>query len=129
MAAPSTAPKKKKNRVHTDGIAHVQASFNNTIISITTLSGDVLTQWSAGRCGYKGSKKGTPFAAQLAAESAAKEVQNNYGMKRIEVEVIGPGAGRDSAIRALRSTLEITKLSDRTPLPHNGCRPPKERRV
>lgn len=113
-----------------EGVATIQATFNNTVISISNTSGDVLCQSSAGRCGFKGSRKSTPYAAQLAAESVAKFAIENFDMKRLIVEVSGPGAGRDSAIRALRNAgLEVTKLTDKTPIPHNGCRPRKKRRV
>lgn len=132
-AAPAvaTAPVKKKvKRKLSEGVAHIQASFNNTMVSITTPSGDILCQGSAGRSGFKGSRKGTPFAAQLAAETAAKKVIEEFSLKRVVVNVSGPGAGRDSAVRALRNSgLEIIRLVDMTPLPHNGCRPRKKRRV
>ncbi len=118
-----------KKRV-SEGLATIQASFNNTIITISNPSGDVLCQNSAGRCGFKGSRKGTPFAAQLASEAAAKDAFENFEMRRVAVEVKGPGAGRESAIRALRNAgLEVIRLTDVTPLPHNGCRPRKKRRV
>ncbi len=113
-----------------EGVAHIQATFNNTIVSISNSAGDVLCQNSAGRCGFKGSRKGTPYAAQLAAEAAAKYAIDNFDMKRVIIEVSGPGAGRDSAIRALRGAgLDIMSLVDTTALPHNGCRAPKKRRV
>lgn len=129
--APVAAPVKKKiKRKLSEGVAHIQASFNNTMISISTPSGDVLCQGSAGRSGFKGSRKGTPFAAQLAAETVAKKVIEEFSLRRVVVNVSGPGAGRDSAVRALRNSgLEIIRLVDMTPLPHNGCRPRKKRRV
>lgn len=130
--APAATPaaKKKSKRKISEGVVHVQASFNNTMVSITTPSGDVLCQGSAGRSGFKGSRKGTPFAAQLAAETVAKKAIEEFALKRVVIHVSGPGAGRDSAVRALRnSRLEIIRLVDRTCLPHNGCRPRKKRRV
>lgn len=108
----------------------INATFNNTVISITTPSGDVLCQSSSGRVGFKGSRKGTPFAAQVAAESVAREVREKYKMECVEVLVKGPGAGRDPAIRAIHNAgLTVKRLADVTPLPHNGCRPSKRRRV
>ena len=124
----STA-KKRDRRVGTNGVAHVQASFNNTIVTITDMDGHVVTWASAGKVGFKGSRKSTPFAAQVAAEACAREAQN-LGMKRVEVWVKGPGAGREAAIRSLQAAgLEISAIKDVTPIPHNGCRPPKRRRV
>ena len=121
--------KKRDRRVSTNGVAHVQASFNNTIVSITDTDGNVITWASAGKVGFKGSRKSTPFAAQVAAESSAREALN-LGMKRVEVWVKGPGAGREAAIRSLQAAgLEISAIKDVTPIPHNGCRPPKRRRV
>ena len=121
--------KKKKEKVEPTGVAHVKASFNNTIITITDNYGNVISWASAGRAGFKGSRKNTPFAAQIAAESAAKEAMD-LGLVRVEVQVKGPGAGRDAAVRSLQASgLEITLIKDVTPLPHNGCRPPKKRRV
>ena|SRR3990167_5806356 len=121
---------KRRFRKVTEGIAHVQATFNNTKISISDPQGNVLCFRSAGASGFKGSRKGTPYAAQLPAEELGKIVIENFGMKRVAIQVRGPGAGRDSAIRGLRSAgLEITSLEDRTRLPHNGCRPRKKRRV
>ena len=121
--------KKRDRKVGTNGVAHVQASFNNTIITITDTDGNVITWASAGKAGFKGSRKSTPFAAQVAAEAAAREALN-LGMKRLEVWVKGPGAGRESAIRALAASgLDIKSIKDVTPIPHNGCRPPKRRRV
>ena len=124
----STA-KKRDRRVGANGVAHVQASFNNTIVTITDMDGHVVTWASAGKVGFKGSRKSTPFAAQVAAEACAREAQN-LGMKRVEVWVKGPGAGREAAIRSLQAAgLEISAIKDVTPIPHNGCRPPKRRRV
>jgi small subunit ribosomal protein S11 len=121
--------KKRDRRVSTNGVAHVQASFNNTIVTITDTDGNVVTWASAGKVGFKGSRKSTPFAAQVAAEACAREAQN-LGMKRVEVWVKGPGAGREAAIRSLQAAgLEISAIKDVTPIPHNGCRPPKRRRV
>jgi small subunit ribosomal protein S11 len=121
--------KKRERKVSVNGIAHVQASFNNTIVTITDMDGAVITWASAGKVGFKGSRKSTPFAAQVAAESSAREALN-VGMKRVEVWVKGPGAGREAAIRSLQAAgLEISAIKDVTPIPHNGCRPPKRRRV
>jgi small subunit ribosomal protein S11 len=122
-------PKKRDRKVSTNGIAHVQASFNNTIVTISDMDGNVITWASAGKVGFKGSRKSTPFAAQVAAEASAREALN-AGMKRVEVWVKGPGAGREAAIRSLQAAgLEISAIKDVTPIPHNGCRPPKRRRV
>ncbi|MCX6196774.1 MAG: hypothetical protein RL528_251 [Bacteroidota bacterium] len=122
--------KKKKNvKIDAAGEAHIQASFNNIIISLTNNSGQVISWSSAGKMGFKGSKKNTPYAAQIAAEDAAKEA-HDFGLRRVKVYVKGPGAGRESAIRSLNNTgIEVTEIIDVTPLPHNGCRPPKRRRV
>jgi small subunit ribosomal protein S11 len=121
--------KKRDRKVPVTGVAHVQASFNNTIVTITDGDGNVVTWASAGKVGFKGSRKSTPFAAQVAAESSAREAMN-LGMKRVEVWVKGPGAGREAAIRSLQAAgLEISAIKDVTPIPHNGCRPPKRRRV
>jgi small subunit ribosomal protein S11 len=121
--------KKRDKRVGVNGVAHVHASFNNTIVTITDTDGNVLSWASAGKVGFKGSRKSTPFAAQVAAESSAREALN-AGMKRVEVWVKGPGAGREAAIRSLQAAgLEISAIKDVTPIPHNGCRPPKRRRV
>lgn len=123
------ATKKKKIRNITKGIAHIQASFNNTVITITDPQGNTICWSSAGSAGFKGSKKSTPFAAQRASEVAAKKAIEN-GVKEVEVYIKGPGSGRESAIRALQSAgLLISLIKDVTPLPHNGCRPPKRRRV
>ena len=121
--------RKRDRKVSTNGVAHVQASFNNTIVTITDTDGHVITWASAGKVGFKGSRKSTPFAAQVAAEASAREALN-LGMKRVEVWVKGPGAGREAAIRSLQAAgLEISAIKDVTPIPHNGCRPPKRRRV
>ncbi|MBR8838461.1 MAG: 30S ribosomal protein S11 [Stigonema ocellatum SAG 48.90 = DSM 106950] len=123
-----TGSKKQKRNVP-NGIAYIQSTFNNSIITITDQNGDVISWASAGSSGFKGAKKGTPFAAQTAAESAARRA-SDQGMRQIEVMVSGPGAGRETAIRALQGAgLEITLIRDITPIPHNGCRPPKRRRV
>ena len=121
--------KKKKVVVEAMGQAHIQASFNNIIISLTNNSGQVISWSSAGKMGFRGSKKNTPYAAQIAAEDAAKEA-HDFGLRRVKVYVKGPGAGRESAIRSLHNSgIEVTEIVDVTPLPHNGCRPPKKRRV
>jgi small subunit ribosomal protein S11 len=121
------AKKEKKHVVH--GIAHVHASFNNTHVTITDLEGNVVTWSSAGTLGFKGSRKGTPFAAQQAA-SAAATVAKESGLRSLDIRVKGPGSGRESAIRALQAAgVEIKSIKDVTPIPHNGCRPPKRRRV
>nr|BBK20566.1 ribosomal protein S11 [Cryptomonas sp. SAG 977-2f] len=120
---------KKTKRAASNGVAHIQSTFNNTIITITDSHGETISWASAGAIGFKGAKKGTPFAAQIAAEKASKEAIIQ-GVKKAEVFVCGPGAGRETAIRALQSTgLEITAIRDITPVPHNGCRPPKKRRI
>jgi len=120
---------KKKARVESSGIAHIKATFNNTIVSLTDTNGNTITWASSGKLGFKGSRKNTPFAAQLSAQEAAKEAME-LGLKRVEVRVKGPGAGREAAIRSLQAAgLEITAIKDVTPIPHNGCRPPKRRRV
>ena len=121
--------KKRDRKVGTNGVAHVQASFNNTIITITDTDGNVISWASAGKAGFKGSRKSTPFAAQVAAEATAREAIN-MGLKRVEVWVKGPGSGREAAIRSRQvAGLEISAIKDVTPIPHNGCRPPKRRRV
>ncbi len=120
---------KKSKRNVPNGVAHIRSTFNNTIISITDPIGEVVSWASAGSSGFKGAKKGTPFAAQTAAESAGRKAMDQ-GMRQIEVMVSGPGSGRETAIRALQGAgLEITLIRDVTPIPHNGCRPPKRRRV
>jgi len=121
-------PKREKKNIPV-GVAHIQSTFNNTIVTITTVDGDVLAWASAGGLGFKGSRKSTPFAAQMAAEACAKKAMEQ-GMRQLEVNVKGPGAGREAAIRALQAVgLEISSIKDVTPIPHNGCRPPKRRRV
>ena len=124
------AGKKRRERKNIEkGAAHIQATFNNTIVTISDVYGNVVSWASAGELGFKGSRKSTPFAAQSAAETAAK-IAMDHGMKTVEVYVKGPGSGRESAIRALAAVgLEITMIKDVTPIPHNGCRPPKRRRV
>jgi small subunit ribosomal protein S11 len=132
MARQQTGKKsgaKKQKRNVPNGVGYIQSTFNNTIVTITDLNGEVISWASAGSSGFKGAKKGTPFAAQTAAESAARRA-NDQGMRQIEVMVSGPGAGRETAIRALQGAgLEITLIRDVTPIPHNGCSPPKRRRV
>src|SRR5579863_6476200 len=121
--------KKKEKRVVPNGVAHIQATFNNTLVSITDVEGKLICWSSAGSLGFKGSRKGTPFAAQQAAARAATGARD-HGMRSLEVRVKGPGSGRESAIRALASSgLEVRNIKDVTPIPHNGCRPPKRRRV
>ncbi|HLQ76770.1 MAG TPA: 30S ribosomal protein S11 [Terriglobia bacterium] len=121
--------KKKEKRIVPSGIAHIQATFNNTTVTISDLEGNVVCWSSAGSLGFKGSRKGTPFAAQQAAVTAANRARE-VGMRSLEVNVKGPGSGRDSAIRALQTAgIEIRSIRDATPIPHNGCRPPKRRRV
>lgn len=128
MANRKKSGKKEKKQIHT-GAAYIQATFNNTIISITDQTGNVVAWSSAGAQGFKGSRKGTPYAAQIAADIAAKKAMG-VGMRQIDVFVKGPGAGRESAIRALQvAGLEINLIKDITPVPHNGCKPPKRRRV
>lgn len=120
---------KKKLKNITKGVAHILASFNNTVINITDTAGNTICWSSSGSAGFKGSKKSTPFAAQIASEHAAKKAIEN-GMKEVEVVISGPGSGRESAIRALQAAgLQVTSIKDITPIPHNGCRPPKRRRV
>jgi len=120
---------KKKERVEPHGKAHIKATFNNTVVSLTDNYGNVISWASAGMVGFKGSRKNTPYAAQIAAESAAKTAMD-LGLKIIDVEVKGPGSGREAAIKSLQATgLEIASIKDVTPIPHNGCRPPKKRRV
>ena len=122
--------RKRRERKNIEkGAAHIRATFNNTIVTITDVAGNAVSWASAGGLGFKGSKKSTPFAAQMASEKAAKAAMD-HGMKTVEVYVIGPGSGRESAIRALQTAgLNITLIKDVTPIPHNGCRPPKRRRV
>ena len=128
MAQKKRVGKKVKKHI-SNGTAHIQTTFNNTIITITDTTGNVIAWSSAGSLGFKGSRKGTPFAAQIASETAAKKAME-VGLRQVDVFVKGPGAGRESAIRALQAAgLEITLIKDVTPVPHNGCRPPKRRRV
>ncbi len=127
--SPSKATRKKVTRTVIDGIAHIHASFNNTIVTITDRQGNALSWATSGGSGFRGSRKSTPFAAQVAAERAAVAAQE-YGLQNLDVEVKGPGPGRESAVRALNNAgLKITNITDVTPIPHNGCRPPKKRRV
>ena len=130
MAKPKTTrTKRAKKVIEAEGVAHIKATFNNTLVTIADLSGDVVVWASAGTAGFKGSKKSTPFAATVAAEKAGKEAVS-LGVRRISVRVQGPGSGRESAIQALATAgLHIKSIQDVTPLPHNGCRPPKKRRV
>ncbi|EGP3433088.1 30S ribosomal protein S11 [Listeria monocytogenes] len=129
MARKTNTRKRRVKKNIESGIAHIRSTFNNTIVMITDTHGNALAWSSAGSLGFKGSRKSTPFAAQMAAESAAKSAQE-YGLKTLEVTVKGPGSGREAAIRALQAAgLEVTAIKDVTPVPHNGCRPPKRRRV
>lgn len=127
--APTKVVKKKIKRTVIDGVAHVHASFNNTIVTITDRQGNALVWTTSGGSGFRGSRKSTPFAAQVAAERAATAALE-YGMQNVDVRVKGPGPGRESAVRALNNAgFKITNITDVTPIPHNGCRPPKKRRV
>ncbi len=131
QAASTTAAttRKKKKVIESTGVAVIRATFNNTIVTLTNVQGEVISWCTSGKMGFRGSKKSTPFAAQVAAETAAK-IAIDLGLRRVEVRVKGPGAGRESAIRALQAAgLEISAIRDLTPIPHNGCRPPKKRRV
>jgi small subunit ribosomal protein S11 len=129
MAKPTTHAKKKVRKTVSDGIAHIHASFNNTIITISDRQGNVLSWATSGGSGFRGSRKSTPFAAQVAAGRAAEKAKE-YGLMNLDVNVKGPGPGRESAVRALNGAgFKITSISDVTPIPHNGCRPPKKRRV
>lgn len=130
MAKPSkSSTKKKVKKTVVDGVAHIHASFNNTIVTITDRQGNTLSWATAGGSGFRGSRKSTPFAAQIAAERAGTAAQD-YGVKNLDVEVKGPGPGRESAVRALNNIgFKVTNITDVTPVPHNGCRPPKKRRV
>ncbi len=129
MAKETTRVRKRERKNITSGIAHVNSTFNNTMITITDVQGNTIAWSSAGAMGFKGSRKSTPYAAQMAAETAARKAQD-HGMRTLEVEVSGPGSGRESALRALQAAgFTITTIRDVTPIPHNGCRPPKRRRV
>ncbi len=129
MATATQRTKKKVKRTVVDGVAHIHASFNNTIITITDRQGNTLAWATAGGSGFRGSRKSTPFAAQVAAEKLSS-VRDEYGMQNLDVFVKGPGPGRESAVRSLNSAgFKITNITDVTPIPHNGCRPPKKRRV
>ena len=128
-AAGGRRPRKKERKNVTHGVAHIKSSFNNTIITITDQQGNALAWASSGNVGFKGSRKSTPFAAQLAAETAARRAME-HGMRRVDVVVKGPGSGRETAIRTIQNTgIEVVGIKDVTPIPHNGCRPPKRRRV
>ena len=127
--APRAAGKRGKKVVESEGIVHISATFNNTLVTITDMKGNALTWATSGKAGFKGSKKSTPFAATVAAENAGREAVN-LGVRRVHVRVQGPGSGRESAIQALASVgLRVVSIRDVTPIPHNGCRPPKKRRV
>jgi len=127
MASPSS--RKKVNKTITDGIAHIHASFNNTIVMVTDRQGNALAWATAGGSGFRGSRKSTPFAAQVAAENMTDRLKE-YGLQNLEVKIKGPGPGRESAVRAFNNAgFKITNITDVTPIPHNGCRPPKKRRV
>ncbi|MEN8177323.1 MAG: 30S ribosomal protein S11 [Pseudomonadota bacterium] len=129
MAKPSSRSKKKVKKSVSDGVAHIHASFNNTIITISDRQGNALAWATAGGSGFRGSRKSTPFAAQVAADRVGQMVKE-FGVKNLDVNVKGPGPGRESAVRALNNAgFKITSISDVTPIPHNGCRPPKKRRV
>ncbi len=128
-ARPTSSAKRAKKVVESEGVAHVSATFNNVLITITDMKGNTLTWGTAGKAGFKGSKKSTPFAATVASEACAREAMN-MGLRRVHVRVQGPGSGRESAIQALASAgLKVLSIRDVTPIPHNGCRPPKKRRV
>lgn len=129
MARRATRTRKRERKNVEQGVAHIKSTFNNTIVTITDMKGNSISWASAGGVGFKGSRKSTPFAAQLAAEKAGREAME-HGMKELEVMVKGPGAGREAAIRSLQAAgLEVSVIKDVTPVPHNGCRPPKRRRV
>lgn len=129
MATPRKRTKKRDRKVEPEGVAHIRATFNNTIVTISDKTGNTISWASAGKVGFKGSRKSTPFAAQLAADNSAKEAIA-LGLKRVEVFVKGPGVGREAAVRSLQAAgLDISAIKDVTPIPHNGCRPPKRRRV
>ncbi|GAB4358719.1 MAG: 30S ribosomal protein S11 [Immundisolibacter sp.] len=129
MAKPSIKSRKRVKKNVSEGVAHIHASFNNTIVTITDRQGNALSWSTAGACGFKGSRKSTPFAAQVAADRAGSKAQE-FGVKTLDVVVNGPGPGRDSAVRSLNNIgFKILSITDVTPIPHNGCRPPKKRRV
>ena len=129
VKATTARPRRRERKNITSGVAHVNASFNNTMITITDAQGNSIAWSSAGAQGFKGSRKSTPFAAQMAAEDVARKAQE-HGVRMLEVEVCGPGSGRESALRALQAAgFTITSIKDVTPIPHNGCRPPKRRRI
>lgn len=129
MARRTARPKRKERKNVDKGVAHIRSTFNNTIVTITDINGNALSWATSGGMGFKGSRKSTPFASQMAAESAAKAAME-HGMREVEVFVKGPGSGREAAIRQLQAAgLEVTTIKDVTPIPHNGCRPPKRRRV
>jgi len=129
LANPKKKTTKKREKVEANGVAHIRVTFNNTNITLTDMYGNVISWATAGRSGFKGSRKSTPYAAQMAAESAAKEAID-LGLRRVEVLVKGPGSGREAAVRSLQAAgLEISSIKDTSPIPHNGCRPPKRRRV
>jgi small subunit ribosomal protein S11 len=122
-------PRKRERKNVTNGVVHIKSSFNNTIVSITDTAGNVISWASSGGVGFKGSRKSTPFAAQMAAEKAARAAME-HGLRRVEVQVKGPGSGRDTAVRSIQNTgIEVTSIKDVTPVPHNGCRQPKRRRT
>ena len=129
MPRKGTRTKRRERRVVSHGRAYIQSTFNNTVVTLTDQEGAVLTWASSGSVGFKGTKKGTPFAARLAAEAAARKALD-YGMRRVDVYVKGPGSGRETAIRSLQTAgLEVSSIRDVTPIPHNGCRPPRRRRI
>jgi len=130
MAKPAPQVRKKARSSVSDGVAHIHASFNNTIVTITDRQGNTLAWATSGGSGFRGSRKSTPFAAQVAAEKAGKSAVELYSLKNVDVRVNGPGPGRESAVRALNACgLKVSNITDVTPIPHNGCRPPKKRRV
>lgn len=129
MARKQVKGKQKEKKNVPVGIVHIHATFNNTHVTITDTQGNVISWATAGTVNFKGSRKGTPFAAQVAAESASRKAQD-HGMKKVDVHICGPGGGRETAVRSLQASgLEVTSIQDKTPVPHNGCRPPKRRRV
>jgi small subunit ribosomal protein S11 len=130
MAKPAPQVRKKARTSVSDGVAHIHASFNNTIVTITDRQGNTLSWATSGGSGFRGSRKSTPFAAQVAAEKAGRSAVELYSLKNVDVRVNGPGPGRESAVRALNACgLKVSNITDVTPIPHNGCRPPKRRRV